>query len=330
MKKWLIEELICPECLKKNQSQSQDNEIVLIPDIIRETDTEIIEGRLDCPQCGKGYGIHDGIAVVVPEETLPVTRETAGYGSFSMLSSYLWSHYSEFFNGPDATDAYKKWAAAFTPRAGWALDIGCSVGRLTFEMTKTHDRAVGVDTSLPFIRAARRLAARERLTFDLVMEGQITEERSGGLDPEFKFKDAEFIVADAMALPFRSHRFATASSVNILEKVPDPAVHLGEANRVLDKAEAGFLFSDPFSWDETVNRPDLWLGGRNEGPFKGFGMDNICRLLEEGTGVFSPGFSIRETGQVLWKIRKTRNLWEHITSQFVMADRTADNRNEHK
>ena len=313
MKKWLTNELICPECLNK--------EVQLTVDILRETDEEIIDGRLNCPDCGRQYDINEGIAVVVPEKTLPITRKRAGYGSFSMRSSYLWSHYSEFFNGPDATDAYKKWAAAFNPRKGWALDIGCAVGRLTFELTKTHDRAVGIDTSLSFIRAARNLLTQRRLEFDLIMEGRITERKSSTLDPDFEFENAEFIVADAMALPFCSGRFATASSVNILEKVSDPSLHLSEANRVMDKTNARFLFSDPFSWDETVSSPNLWLGGRNEGPFKGFGMENVCLMLQNGNGIFSPGFSIRETGRVHWKIRKTQNLWEHITSQFVIAQR---------
>lgn len=314
MKKWLIEELICPQCL--------DNENVLDPDICTETDEDILEGRLVCPQCGQGYEIHEGIAVVVPDKTLPVIQDARGYNSFSMLSSYLWSHYSEFFNGPDATDAYQKWALAFSSQqSGWALDIGCSVGRLTFEMTRTCDRAVGVDTSISFVRAARELAAEKRLAFDLVMEGRITEKRSCDLDPEFGFDHAEFIVADAGALPFRAGRFAAVSSVNILEKVPDPLLHLAEANRVMDAKAARFLFSDPFSWDESVNSPELWLGGTQEGPFKGFGMDNICRLLQDPESVFSPGFTIRDKGDVLWKIRKTCNLWEHITSLFVVAER---------
>jgi uncharacterized protein YbaR (Trm112 family) len=313
MRKWLLDALICPEC--------RDKERLLGADIQKEDDEEIIEGQLICPDCDRRYEIREGIAVVVPDKVLPVTRETDGYGSFSMLSSYLWSHYSEFFNGPDATDAYKKWAALFTVQEGWALDIGCSVGRLTFEMTKTHDRAVGVDTSLSFVRAARNLAARRELEFNLIMEGRITEKRFCTLDPDYQLDSAEFIVADAMALPFRTSRFATANSVNVLEKVADPAQHLSETNRVLDKADARFLFSDPFTWDETVSSPSQWLGGRNEGPFKGFGMDNICRLLQDDAGIFSPAMSIRESGRVLWKIRKTRNLWEHITSQFVMAHR---------
>ena len=317
MKKWLSEELICPECLNRQA----DEDIRLTVEIRQEIDDDITEGRLTCPLCGRGYDINDGIAVVVPEKSLPITRNMTGYGSFSMSSSYLWSHYSEFFNDPDRTDAYKKWAEALNSGKGWALDIGCAVGRLTLEMTKTHDRAVGVDTSLSFIRSARKLMTQRMLEFDLIVEGEITERRSGRLDPGFRFENADFIVADAMALPFRSDRFATASSVNILEKVPDPSLHLREANRVMNKQKARFLFSDPFSWDETVSHPDLWLGGRNKGPFKGFGMDNISRMLREGEGIFSPPFTIQETGSIQWKIRKTRNLWEHITSQFLIAQR---------
>ncbi len=317
MKKWLSEELICPECLNRQA----DEEIGLIVEIRQETDDDILEGRLNCPLCKKVYEISDGIAVVVPEKSLPITRNITGYGSFSMSSSYMWSHYSEFIDDPDATDAYKRWADALTPGKGWALDIGCAVGRLTLEMTKSHDRAVGIDTSLSFIRSARKVMRQRVLDFDLILEGEITERRHGRLDQGFRFENADFIVADAMALPFRAGRFATASSVNILEKVPDPSLHLKEANRVMDRQKALFLFSDPFSWDETVSHHDLWLGGRNKGPFKGFGIDNISRMLREGDGIFSPPFTIQETGSIQWKIRKTRNLWEQITSQFLIAKR---------
>ncbi|NLA73872.1 MAG: methyltransferase domain-containing protein [Deltaproteobacteria bacterium] len=317
MKKWLSEELICPECLNRQA----DENIRLTVEIRQEIDDDITEGRLNCPLCRRGYDINDGIAVIVPEKSLPITRNITGYGSFSMSSSYLWSHYSEFFNDPNGTKAYKKWAEAFKPCKGWALDIGCAVGRLTLEMTKSHDRAVGIDTSLSFIQSARKLMTQRSLEFDLIVEGEITERKSCTLDPGFRFENADFIVADAMALPFRADRFATASSVNILEKVPDPSLHFSEANRGMNKTKARFLFSDPFSWDETVSHPDLWLGGRNKGPFKGFSMDNISRMLREERGLFSPPFSIQETGAVQWKIRKTRNLWEHITSQFLIAQR---------
>ncbi|MFV0435909.1 MAG: class I SAM-dependent methyltransferase [Desulfopila sp.] len=313
MKKWLIEKLICPECLNQ--------EIPLTVNSQKENDEEIMAGQLICPECGRRHPIVDGVAVIVPEKTLPLTSEATGYGSYGMLSSYLWSHFSEFFNGPEATDAYRKWADTFVARDGWALDIGCSVGRLTFEMSRKHGRAVGIDTSRSFIAAARELAARQTLEFEMIIEGRITETRSCTLDRGFSFADTEFIVADAMALPFRTSSFVTVSSVNILEKVPDPAGHLSEANRIMTPQHNQLLFSDPFSWDESVSAVELWLGGTNEGPYKGFGIDNIRRILQDPAGIFAPGFKVRDTGEVLWKIRKTRNLWEHITSQFVIAQR---------
>lgn len=313
MKKWLQEQLICPECL--------ETETLLTLDILKENTEDILEGILNCPGCKSRFEIKEGIAVIVPKKTLPHTKNRTGYNSDSMLSSYLWSHYSEFFNGPDATDAYKKWASFFKPTPGWAVDIGCSVGRLAFELSKTHSRVIGVDTSFSFIKKARQLLLEKKLCFDLIVEGHITEEKACDLDPAYQYGAADFIVADALALPFRSNLFATAASVNLLEKVPHPAQHLKEVNRILEKKSARFLFSDPFSWDEDVSSPECWLSGRNSGPFKGLGMENLSRIMSEDPRIFDPGFAIEARGEVLWKIRKTRNLWEHITSQFIIGKR---------
>lgn len=313
MKKWLRDHLICPECI------DAEHPLALEPE--KENNDDVLKGTLTCKGCGHRYLIRDGVAVIVPEKTLPLTRGESGYNSTAMLSAYLWSQYSEFFNGPDATDAYRRWAALFSPAGDWAVDIGCSVGRLAFELSKTHSRVVGVDTSPVFIRQARRLLKEKALHFDMIIEGHITEARSCDLDPGYRVDAVDFIVADAMALPFRRDRFGTAASINILEKVPDPARHLAEVNRVLQPGPADFLFSDPFSWDESVSHPDLWLSGRNNGPAKGRGLENICRIMTENPAVFDPGFTIRDTGEVLWKIRKTSNLWEHITSQFIIGTR---------
>ena len=288
----------------------------------KEQNDDVLEGELCCTACKNRYPIRQGIAIVVPRKTMAYVTGKTGYNSINMLSSYLWSHFSEFFNGQNATDAYKTWASYFQQTSGWALDIGCSVGRLSFELSKTHAAVIGVDSSFSFIKKARELLIRQHLQFDMIIEGHITEERSCKLDESYNFDQVEFIVADAMALPFCPNFFSTAVSVNILEKVPDPIQHLMEINRVLQKNEAQFLFSDPFSWDEAVSDPKLWLSGRNKGEFKGRGIDNICRLFQGQADLFNPPFDIKEKGDILWKIRKTANLWEHITSQFILGKRS--------
>jgi SAM-dependent methyltransferase len=238
-----------------------------------------------------------------------------------MISAYLWSHFGDLLKDPDATDAYRKWASLIRPSDGLALDIGCSVGRLSFELSPFHRHVVGLDTSLAFIENARKLLQSKRVGFDMIIEGMITERRECSLNGDWRHDRTEFIVADAMALPFRTSDFNTVCSVNILEKVPDPMGHLTEVDRVLSEETGLFIFSDPFSWDENVSPPDLWIGGSANGANPGRGAAAMRRLMSSGKSLFSPALEIVEAGDVSWKIRKTENLWEHITSQFLVGAR---------
>lgn len=313
MKKWLAAHLICPECL--------DNEVRLDLEIEKEKNGDVSAGGLACPACKRSYAIRDGVAVILPDKAMPAVSGTSGYNSRGMLSSYLWSHYCDIFGDPRATDAYRVWSSFFTQPGEVALDIGCAVGRLSFEMSNMHSRVIGIDTSVSFIQRARELMLEKRLAFDLIMEGFVTEKRECDFGERWQYDRVEFIVADALALPFPKNMFSTVTSINILEKVPHPLKHLQDVNRVLQKHRSLFVFSDPFSWDETVSDPENWLGGRINGNQSYRGMDNVIRYLWGKGNVFDPPMEIQEKGDVTWKIRKTENLWEHINSQFVVGMR---------
>jgi len=314
MKKWLKEKLICPECLA--------DEIPLDLNIQIENDEDVIEGKLTCASCKKSYPIHKGVAVILPEKSMSVISDASGYNSKNMLSSYLWSHFCDFLNDPNATDAYRTWSSFFKPTKGIALDIGCSVGRLSFELSKTHSRVIGIDTSISFIEKARDLLQKKSLAFDLVIEGLITEKRSCEFDAAFNYDHVDFIVADALALPFPQRFFSTVTSINLLEKVSSPIGHLMDINRVLKEKESMFVFSDPFSWDESVLHPDHWLSGGTNGNGSRRGIDSISQYLSGKDDIFDPCLEILAKGNVSWKIRKTENLWEHINSQFIVGSRT--------
>jgi hypothetical protein len=45
------------------------------------------------------------------------------------------------------------------------------------------------------------------------------------------------------------------------------------------------------------------------------------RLMSSDKSLFNPPLEIVEEGDVSWKIRKTDNLWEHITSQYLVGTR---------
>jgi SAM-dependent methyltransferase len=313
MNRWMLNQLICPQCLPAQLALSAD---------IREARAEdIVTGELTCPACGGRYPIQEGIAVVLPEQTRDGLDDQKGYNAPGMLSAYLWSHFGDLFDEPQATDAYRIWSTGFNKSGGNALDVGCAVGRLSFELTRSHHRVIGVDTSIAFIRKAREILSRRRLDFDLIVEGHLSEPRSCDFSPDYDFSRVEFIVADALALPFRRGDFATVAAINLLEKVPDPLKHLMEVNRVMGEHGSTFLFSDPFSWDEAVSPPELWLSGNGNAQYSPRGIDTIRRLFSGEYGIFSPPLTITADGNVAWKIRKTENLWEHITSQYLLGTR---------
>lgn len=313
MKRWIQEKLICPECLA--------DEIPLDLNIITETDDDVIEGDLTCSACKRSYPIHKGVAVILPEKSMSIVTDASGYNSKNMLSSYLWSHFCDFLNDPDATDAYRTWSSFFKPSDGVALDIGCAVGRLSFELSKTHSSVIGIDTSISFIEKARELMRKKTLEFDLIIEGFITEKRACAFDPDFKFDQVDFIVADALALPFPQSFFSTVTSINLLEKVSSPIHHLTDINRVLKEKKSMFVFSDPFSWDESVSHPDYWLSGGTNGNGSCRGIDSISSYFSGKDEIFNPPLEILKKGNVPWKIRKTANLWEYINSQFIVGTR---------
>ncbi len=312
MKKLLLEMLACPVCLP--------DEIGLKAGIMTQQREDIIEGRLTCPRCGGVYPIQEGIAYL-DSSALTKAKTASRYESAPMVSSYVWSHYGDILGDPEASSAYSEWADLISGGSGAALDIGSAVGRFTFEMGRTHDFAVGIDSSVSFVRTARELMIHGRKPVALRQEGLLTREETVVLPEIWRADRVEFMVADALALPFRSKRFSTVAALNIVDKVPLPLKHLQEANRVAREHEARFVLSDPFSWSAEIAREEDWLGGKDHGPYAGRGIDNIIALLEGKDRLLLPSWRITRQGYVWWRIRTHANHFELIRSCFIKAER---------
>jgi SAM-dependent methyltransferase len=207
------------------------------------------------------------------------------------------------------------------PQAGVALDAGGAVGRFAFEMSERCDFAIGIDTSVAFIRAARQLMQERSLTFALKEEGQLGREATIRLPDSWRSERVDFLVANALALPLRKDAIGLFASLNLVDKVPAPLDHLREMNRVTRDREAQFLLSDPFSWSVEAAPAEAWLGGTAGGRFAGRGQANIASLLADPAGELAPVWQVDETGHVWWKIRTHANHYELIRSCFIRACR---------
>lgn len=312
MKKQLLELLICPRCLPQEHPLAFESG--------RETVEDIESGVLVCEWCGHHFPIVDGVALLDPFAT-DSQRMANKYEADEVVSSYLWSHFSDLLNDEQASQAYATWAGLIRAQSGVALDAGGAVGRFTFEMSTRCDFAIGIDTSQAFIRAARRLMEVGSMTVALKDEGMLRSEATITLPPTWRRDRVEFVVANALALPFSRKSIAVFSSLNLVDKVPSPLAHLREMNRVTRDRQAQFLLSDPFSWSTEAAPAAEWLGGTGEGRFAGKGLANIAALLGDQQGELAPTWSVGDPGSVWWTIRTHSNHYELIRSCFVHASR---------
>ncbi len=313
MKRILLPLLICPACLPGEQPLDISSS--------KEQNGDIITGELSCRKCRKRFPIRDGIAVLTP---IPESGTSGGqwkYEEAGTVDRYLWSHYADLMKAPDAGDAYSVWANILAPHSKISFDAGCAVGRLTFEMSLRSDLAIGCDLSPSFIRTARRLANERCISFSMPLEGNLRESFRFDLPAAWRTDNIEFIIADALALPFAGETFQQVASLNLIDRVRYPLAHLFDINRIAKSKNASFLFSDPFSWS-TANTPEeLWLGGMQSGPNSGRGIDNVRTLLEGRQNIITPPWRIRQQGSVNWRMRSHRNHFEMIRSELLAAER---------
>jgi SAM-dependent methyltransferase/uncharacterized protein YbaR (Trm112 family) len=78
---------------------------------------------------------------------------------------------------------------------GIGLDIGCSIGSSTFELSRKLSYVFGIDLSFSFILEARKIVQKR------------------------KRRNMEFIVADATNLPFKSKFFHTIVALNVIDRL---------------------------------------------------------------------------------------------------------------
>jgi len=313
MKQLLVHLLICPFCLPVEAE---------LKCLISEKEGEdILSGSLYCSQCNNSYPIQEGVAILLPMPSETDSRAPSKYENPELLSSYLWAHYADIFEDMDATAAYEQWAGQLRNDSGISLDAGCAVGRFTFEMSKKSAFAVGIDNSHAFIKTARQLMINRQMGFSIPEEGLLREQRIIKLPETWDSSKVEFVVGDVLRLPFRRDAFSSVSSLNLVDKVPLPLVHIRELNRVARESHGQLLFSDPFSWSSDVSREENWLGGTADGPYSGKGFDNILLLLTGETGELLPPWEVENQGHIWWKIRNHKNHFELIRSCFIMARR---------
>lgn len=189
------------------------------------------------------------------------------YETDKLLGEYLLFHYgsaAEIAPPRGAEHALDYAARCVTEcvepcESGRALDVGCAVGRSTFELARVCASAVGIDFSRRFIEAADTIRREGSLDYRRTDEGALTTPltaRRPDVDPA----RVHFEVGDAMALRDDLGEFDIVLAANLIDRLTDPALFLTRLPSLV-KAGGQLVLTSPYTWLEEFTPRGKWLGG---------------------------------------------------------------------
>jgi len=199
------------------------------------------------------------------------------YETSQLLNEYLLFHYGK----PEEILPYDfgpKGALNFPARCiseafqelpkGCALDIGCAVGRASFELARSCESVLGIDFSQNFIQAAKVLKEHGNLPYQRLEEGARYSEAIAEVPTEIDRTRVSFETGDATDLRPNLGSFDLVLAANLLCRLPDPSKFL---NRLPTLVNAGghVIFTTPCTWMEQYTPREKWLCGETSSTLDG-------------------------------------------------------------
>jgi|HigsolmetaAR204D_1030405.scaffolds.fasta_scaffold01772_5 SAM-dependent methyltransferase len=319
----------------------------------------LIQGSLICPgdDCRAEYPVIDGVPLLlanlrsfVTDNAILLTArddltetvegmigDALGPGSAMdvqrlHLSSYAWDHYAEFDPAETVSDI-RPGAVLRCLEAGLGLlgrmpegpvlDLGCAVGRASFELAqRTAGLVLGLDVHVPMLRLAQRVLEDGEVSYPRRRVGLVYDRRT--FQARLPSGDrVDFWLADALQAPFADGSFGLVTALNLLDCVPSPHGLLMTIARLL-KAGGGTVLATPFDWSARTTPVEAWIGGHSQrGEGGGAAEPLLTALLTPGAHPMSvPGLTLRgEVESVPWAVRLHDRGAVHYRSYVLAAER---------
>jgi len=141
-----------------------------------------------------------------------------------------------------------------------ALDVGCAVGRTTFELTRIFNEVIGIDSSLSFINACNNLKDLGRMEYKITTEGDLHEDYVAIVDPELDRNCAFFRKGDACCLPLDIGQFGAVLACNVIDRLATPVLFL-ERLTSLVAPDGVLLITSPYTFSTVFAPKESWIGG---------------------------------------------------------------------
>lgn len=194
------------------------------------------------------------------------------YESRRLLDEYLLFHYGKneevlpWIQGPHEAlnfakrTVYELLDGDAVTRDARILDLGCAVGRSSFELTCFADEVLGVDYSHRFVEAAEKMARDGGMDYERHDEGRVRTNLRAVLPEGVRVDAVTFEQGDAMNLREDLAGFDVVHAANLLCRLTEP-VKLLERLTLLVSPGGQLLLTTPCTWLEEFTPKENWPDG---------------------------------------------------------------------
>jgi putative 4-mercaptohistidine N1-methyltranferase len=241
------------------------------------------------------------------------------YETDKLLHEYLLFHYGTpeevlpYAFGPrDALDypvrcAHECAAGADGRDQARALDLGCAVGRSSFELARFCREVVGIDYSHRFVAAAEQIRTTGGMDYLRADEGVCGTPLRAGLPAGVDPGRVRFEQGDAMELRGDLGAFDVVLLANLIDRLHEPARCLNRLPELV--AQDGLLVvTSPYTWMEEYTPATHWLGGLPGDPSSRSTLEGLRRHLE-------PAFRLESTKDLPFLIREHARKFQWSVAQ---------------
>jgi putative 4-mercaptohistidine N1-methyltranferase len=264
---------------------------------------------------------HAGLRYVESDRTVSVRVDV--YETDPLVAQYCESHYGEDYFGvenfPKALSQLCLDRMKDRPRRK-ALDLGCAVGRGTFELARSFQEVMGLDFSARFVRIGVEMKEKGFIRYARTEEGELMsyhETRLSDLGLAGTESRVAFQQADACNLKEIHSGYDLVVAANLIDRLYSPRKLLGMIHERINPGGL-LVIASPYTWDEAFTEKEEWLGGVRVAGEPFTTLDGLHECLDAN---FT---RLEEPVNLPFVIRETRRKFQHSFSEVTIWQRRAD------
>jgi len=262
----------------------------------------------------KHFFQHAGFRYVQSSNDYRTKLNNNVYETDEQISQYCEFHYGDEYFGvknfpKNSVEILKPYLKDIQTKK--AMDLGCSVGRSTFELAKYFDEVLGIDFSANFINVGVKLKKYDSLTFKVATQGELFEEKTvslKGFDLDEIKNKVTFMQGDACNLKDLYTGYDLIFCSNLIDRLYYPQKFLDDIPNRVNK-DGLLVILSPYTWLEDYTPKENWLGGFLKDNKEVETLDTLKENLQDR-------FELLETIDVPFVIRETARKHQYTLSQM--------------